>query len=200
MERIFEIRQDYNSITIEKKETKFRIEKSADGDIWFTSYHDIEVPIDFYSSAEEEWRSYIIFERLMKCIVGKYVLSDEEKDECSFLPKDFIDLQNKTIIWHSDSENDHLLKLQLNKNEITVSIVRDRKANNRSSNNSIRVRIRTHGSDYGNYYQEFENFFSELFNFACQVNTLKPQNGASKETQTVMQKRLSIFSKFKKMK
>lgn len=37
MDNIFEIKQGYSSITIEKNGTKFSIEKSPDGDIWFNS-------------------------------------------------------------------------------------------------------------------------------------------------------------------
>lgn len=198
MDNIFEIKQGYSSIIIEKNGTKFSIEKSPDGDIWFNSFDDVELPINFYSNNQEEWRSYVIFEGLMKLIVGKYVLNDDGKDEYSSLPKDFVDLQSKNIIWHSDSGHDNILKLQFNENEITVSIVRDKKVSNRNSNNAIRVRIRTNGSDYGNYYQEFECFFNELSNFACQVDSMKTQNNPKNETQPVIQKRLSIFNKFKK--
>lgn len=198
MDKIFEIKYGYSSITIEKNGAKFNIEKSPDGDIWFNSFDDVDLPINFYSSNQEEWQSYVIFERLMELIVGKYVLNDNEKNEYSSLPKDFVDLQSKNIIWHSDSVNDNILKLQFNENEITVSIVKDKKASNRNSNNAIKVRIRTNGSDYGNYYQEFEYFFNELSNFACQVNSIKIQNNPTNATRPVIQKRLSLFNKFKK--
>lgn len=58
MDNIFEIKQGHSSITIEKNGTKFSIEKSPDGDIWFNSFNDVELSINFYSSNQEEWRSY----------------------------------------------------------------------------------------------------------------------------------------------
>lgn len=198
MDNIFFIKMDYSSITIEKNGKKFSIEKSLDGDIWFNSFNDVELSISFYSSNQEEWQSYIIFERLMRLIVGKYVLNDAEKDEYSSLPKDFVDLQSKNIIWHSDSGNDNILKLQFNENEITVSIVRDKKVSNRNLNNATRVRIRTNGSNYRNYYQEFDCFFNEMSSFVCKVGSIKTQKDITNETQSVIRKKLSIFNKFKK--
>ncbi len=195
MDDIFEIKQGYSSITINKNGTKFSIEKTADGDIYFTSSNDVELLIDFYSSNEEELQSYIIFARLMKLIVGKYVLTDAEKDKYSSLPKDFVDLQNKSIIWHSDSWDDNILKMHFTENEITISILKDKKASNRNSHNPIKVRIRTNGSDYGNYYQEFEYFFNELSSFVCMLDSMKKQSNVTNENQSGIQKRLSIFNK-----
>ncbi len=198
MDNVFEIKRGYSSITVEKNGTKFSVEKSPDGDIWFNSLNDIELAIDFYSNDQKEWRSYVIFERLMKLIVGKYILSNDEKNEYSSLPKDFVDLEGKSIIWHSDSEIDNILRLQFNENKITVSIVQGKRKSNRNSNSAIRVRIRTNGSDYGNYYQEFECFFYEFFNFACQFDSMEVKNNLLKGAQPVIQKKLSIFNKFKK--
>lgn len=198
MANIFKIKQGYSSITIEKNGSKFNIEKSSDGDIWFDSLNDMELQISFNSTNQEEWQSYVILERLMKLIIDKYVLNEDKKYEYSYMPKDFVDIENKTIIWHSDSENENILKLQLNQNEITISILKDKNVNNRNSNNTIRVRIRTNGSDYGDYYQEFEYFFNELSSFSQQVESIKKQNIPKDESQSVLQKRLSLFSKFKK--
>lgn len=69
---------------------------------------------------------------------------------------------------------------------------------NRNSNNAIRARIRTNGSNCGNYYQEFEYFFNELASFAYHVDSMKMQNKPINETQSIIQKKLSIFNKFKK--
>lgn len=193
MDNIFAIKKGYNSITVVKNGTQFSIHQSPDNDIWFKSFGDIELALSFDSSDQEEWQCYIIFERLMKLIVGKYVLNDEAKHKYSLLPKDFVNLQNKEINWHSDSGDDNILKLKLHENKIIVSIARTE--NKRNFNNDIRVRIRTSGSDYGCYYQEFVSFFNELFNFACQVDLMKKQNNSLNETPQDVQKNLSLFKK-----
>ena len=85
----------------------------------------------------------------MKSIVGRYLLSGDSEDEYSFLPKDFIDLENKIITWHSDTERDNILQLQFRDREIVVSVVKNNDSKNKNSYNSIKVRIRTSGSVYG---------------------------------------------------
>lgn len=197
MEDNFEIKHGYgHSIIIEKDETTFSIEKGSDGDIWFNSSNgNITLPISFYSRSQEEWRCYVVFENLMKLIVGRYILNDDDKDEYNILPKDFIDLEKKTITWHSDSEKDNKLQLQLGKKEIIVSITRDENKGNRICDNIIKVRIRTSGSSYEYYYQEFEKFFNELSSFAYQVESMNKRNTSTNETKSTNQKKLSLFSK-----
>lgn len=197
MDNIFEIKNGYSGIIVEKNGTSFSVEKGPDGDIWFNSLNNIELPIGLYSRNQEEWRSYLIFENLMKAIVGRYVLSDDSKDGYSLLPKDFINLESKTITWHSDSNQDNILQLKFREKEITLSIVRDKNTSDRNSNNSIKVRIRTSGSDYGYYYQEFERFYSELSRFAYQIESSKTQN-ISTSDKTSPTKKLSLFDKLKK--
>lgn len=184
-------------LLLKKNGTSFSVEKGPDGDIWFNSLNNIELPIGLYSINQEEWRSYLIFENLMKAIVGRYVLSDDSKDGYSLLPKDFINLESKTITWHSDSNQDNILQLKFREKEITLSIVRDKNTSDRNSNNSIKVRIRTSGSDYGYYYQEFERFYSELSRFAYQIESSKTQN-ISTSDKTSPTKKISLFDKLKK--
>ena len=199
MENNFEIRPVYGrAIIIEKDGTSFSVEKGIDDDIWFTSNNgNIKLPISFYARNQEEWRSYVIFENLMKLMVGRYILNGDDKDEYSILPKDFIDLESKTITWHSDSEKNNKLQLQFGKKEIIVSITRDENDINRA-NDTIKVRIRTSGSSYEYYYHEFEKFFKELYNFACQVKPMSKSDVVTNETKTVMQKKLSLFDNSKK--
>ena len=45
------------------------------------------------------------------------MLNGDNEKEYSRLPKDFIYLENKVIIWHSDSGTDNLLKLEYTKEE-----------------------------------------------------------------------------------
>ncbi len=200
MENNFEIKQGYgHSIIIEKDGTAFSVEKGPDGDIWFNSASgDIRLPISFCSRNQEEWRSYVIFENLMKLIVGRYILTGDDKDDYSLLPKDFIDLESKTITWHSDSEKDNKLELQFGKKEIIVSISRDENESNRTYDNSIKVRIRTSGSNYEYYYQEFEKFFNELSSFAYQVESISKRYVSPNETKSVTQKNCLYLKKIKK--
>lgn len=106
----------------------------------------------------------------MKSIIGKYILNDDDKNKYSILPNDFIDLENKIITWHSDSEKNNVLQLQL----------------------------RTNGSTYEDYYQEFERFFDELFSFAYQGNLVRSQIGSTNEENPTIQKKLSLFNRLKK--
>lgn len=131
----------------------------------------------------------------MKSIVGRYLLSGDSEDEYSFLPKDFIDLENKIITWHSDTERDNILQLQFRDREIVVSVVKNNDSKNKNSYNSIKVRIRTSGSVYGYYYQEFERFYSELSRFAYQIESSKTQNILTSD-KTSPTKKLSLFDKF----
>ena len=197
MESNFEIKRSYsNNVIIEKDGMTFSIEKGPDGDIWFNSSNsNIKLPISFYSRNQEEWRSYVIFENLMKLIVGRYILNEDYKGKYNSLPKDFINLENKTITWHSDSGKDNKLQLQLGEKEIIVSIIRDINDINKTYNNTIKVRIRTSGSSYENYYQEFENFFGELSNFAYQVELMNKSDAPTNEAKSVAQRKLSLFDK-----
>lgn len=198
MDNSFEIKNGYNGAIIEKNGISFSVEKGPDGDIWFNSTKNIELSISFNSRNDEEWRSYVIFENLMKAIVGKYILDGDDKDQYSLLPKDFIDLEEKTITWHSDSDLSNTLQLKFGKKEIVISIYKEKNISDRVSNNSVRVRIRTSGSNYGYYYQEFEKFYRELSSFAHQVESLKTKNISTNEMKQPTQKRLSLFNKFKK--
>lgn len=198
MDNFFEIKYCNDSVIIKKNGISFSVEKGPDGDIWFNSLDsNIELPISYYSRNQDEFQSYIIFEYLMKSIVGRYLLSGDSEDEYSFLPKDFIDLENKIITWHSDTERDNILQLQFRDREIVVSVVKNNDSKNKNSYNSIKVRIRTSGSDYGYYYQEFERFYSELSRFAYQIESSKKQNILTSD-KTSPTKKLSLFDKFKK--
>lgn len=188
MERELQIKYYNNCIIIEKNGLKFSVEKKSDGDIWFNSNSNITFPIDFYSRNQIEWRSYNIFANLMKTIVGRYILSDDYKKKYNTLPKDFIDLETRKIIWHSDSNQYSSLYLHLKENQIIVSIKKDQNKKNTFSDGNLKVRIRTSGSDYGYYYQEFENFFNDLSNFAYQLNS-------SKNEKISKQRKLSLFNK-----
>lgn len=199
MDNNFDIKRGYNSIFIEKNGTTVSVSKGPDGDIWFNSLSgDISLPISFYSRDHKEWQSYVIFENLMKLIVGRYILSGDNKDEYSTLPEDFIDLENKTITWHSDSENNNKLQLKFGEKEIIVSITKDENAIKTTYDNAIKVRIRTSGSSYETYYKEFEKFFSELSIFCYQLEEMNNRDVPTSEIKYDKQRKLSIFNRFKK--
>lgn len=200
IENDFKIRKNCSSIIIEKSGSTFTIKQSIDGDIWFNTLNsNVKIAIKLNSINEEEFRSFIIFENLMKSIIGRYILNSDYRDN-SILPKDFIDLDSKTIIWHSDNELDNILQLQFMKNEIIVSITRNENVNNinLNYNNSTKVRIRTSGSSYEYYYQEFVKFFNELFVFASKNELIEKQDIATNATNAFEQRKLSLFKKFKK--
>jgi hypothetical protein len=197
MNNNFKIKHGYNSVIIEKDGTIFSVEKGLDGDIWFNSAKaNIKLPISFYSINQEEWQSYVIFENLMKSIVGRYVLNGD--NEYGILPNDFIDLESKTITWYSDCGKDNKLQLQFGEKEIIVSITGDDNISDKTYNNAIKVRIRTSGSSYECYYQEFERFFNELSSFSYQVESMSKREIPTYETKSTIQKKLSLFDKFKK--
>lgn len=98
----FNISNINNIIKLEKDDKVITIGQYPDNDMWFNcSLDDISFDINFNSRNFKEWQTYVIFENLIRCFVGKYVLSEPYKNE--LLPKDFIDIENKKIIWHSDS-------------------------------------------------------------------------------------------------
>ena len=198
MDNFFEIKYCDSGVIITKDGASFRVEKGPDGDIWFNSSNcNIELAISFYSRNQDEWRCFIVFEYLMKSLIGRYILNGDDKDGYSSLPKDFINLDNKTITWHSDSEYDNMLQLQLKEKELIISIIIDNNSNNRNYSNSTKVRIRTSGSSYEYYYKEFERFYDELSSFAYSIELSKNQDASANDKNSTT-KKLSLFRKLKK--
>ena len=188
MDSNFDIRTFYNNVVLEKDGSTFSIERGTDGDIWFSANEDIKLAINFSSRNRKEWQSFIIFENLMKLIIGRYVLNDDNKEEYSILPEDFVNLENKIITWYSDGEKNNKLQLQFKEKQIEVTLTRDENTSKLASYNPLNVRIRTSGSKYEYYYQEFEIFFNELFNYANQVTTMNNEP----------KRKLSLFKRQKK--
>ncbi len=167
-ENVFKISQINGSIVLSKDGKSIEVSKTLDDDIWFSTHEEETIlEITMYTRNRSEWQTYIVFESLMKSIVGRFVLNGEDKRDWSMLPKDFVDLENKIIIWHSDSGTDNVLKLTYSERIITISIIKDSKAKSYYTNT---VRIRTDGSSYEYYYQEFTKFFSELVQLESRLN------------------------------
>ena len=173
----FKISSVNGTIILEKDNNGVAISQAVDGDIWFsTSLDEFLLELKFSSRNREEWQTYLVFENLMKTIVGRYVLSGDCENEWSRLPKDFINLENKTIIWHSDSGTDNVLNFVYDKKCIKISIIKSKEANEHITN---AVRIRTDGSSYGYYYQEFTQFFHQLTLLEGRLNPIvQPVQGS----------------------
>lgn len=158
-------------IVIQKKNDACLIRQTGDNDIFFsTAKEKLELELKKDSSNYEEFRIYMIFDDLMKSIVGRYMLNDYNSGVCLNLPDDFIDLENKCITWHSDGSTDNILTLEYSEEVIKISITKSKVAN-RSAGNIVRVR--TSGSDYQSYYQEFIDFYQELEKLEKSINEEK---------------------------
>lgn len=191
----FKITRVNGTLVLEKDGNGFTICQGIDDDIFFTtSKEELSLDISMYSRNYSEWQIYMVFENLMKSVVGRYILSGDSAKEDSRLPEDFINLDERIISWHSDSEFDNILKLNYDKSAITVSILKS-KASSQHDTNS--VRIRTDGSNYEGYYQEFLEFFARLSELEYSLNK-NAQNSESKLIQPPNQKKLLFFKKNKR--
>ena len=155
----------------------------------------MNIELNLSSRNYSEWQTYIVFEYLMKTIIGRYILNEDNKKQYSHLPKDFINLENKVITWHSDSDTDNILKLEYSNDKnikVTISKCKDDKEYHTNS-----VRIRTNGSEYGYYYQEFLEFFRNLLSLEEKLN--KPIETIQQEKKE-QPKKLSLLKMFEKRK
>ena len=192
----FKISRNNYAVVIEKDNQRFSITQSNDDDIWFSTWQkEINIELSLSSRNYAEWQTYIVFEYLMKSMVGRYMLNSDNKKEYSRLPKDFIDLENKVIIWHSDSGIDNVLKLEYtDEKTIKISISKSKDSKEYDPNS---VRIRTSGSEYGYYYQEFLEFFRHLILLEQRLN----KNVESvKQHKKEEPKKLSLIKRFGKKK
>ncbi len=170
----FKISRHSYTISFEKNDQVFKIFQTNDDDIWFaTSQERMDIELSSASRNYSEWQTYMAFEQLMKSIIGRYILTGDDKNEYSILPKDFVDLEHKVIIWHSDSESESTLKFEYIDDVIRISIYKNINSKEKKNNS---VRIRTDGSDYGGYYQEFTEFFKQLLRLERRLNKTVEQN------------------------
>ena len=169
----FNIKRSNNALLLSKDEQTFSISKGVDDDIWFgTSEEETSITIRLGSRNYLEWQTYLVFENLLKRIIGKYILEDYQDEYFPRVPKDFIDFENKTITWHSDSGTDNVLTLHFDNHRITITITKSKDAKDHTTNS---VRIRTSGSEYDTFYQEFTEFYRQLWILEHELNkTLEP--------------------------
>lgn len=193
-EKEFTIKSNNHTIILEKNNQRLEISQSIDDDIGFsTSQKEMNIELNLSSRNYFEWQTYAVFEYLMKSIIGKYMLTGDNEKEYSHLPKDFIDLKNKSITWHSDSGIDNVLKLEYIDNRIIkISISKSKDSKEHHTNT---VRIRTNSSEYGYYYQEFLEFYRHLLLLEQRLN--KPVEKVQQEKKTE-HKKLSLFKRYNK--
>lgn len=160
-----------SGVIFEKDNKKFSVTKGIDGDIWFESSDaNLSMDINFSSRNRSEWRSYEIFEDLLEHIVGKFVLRKDVLGRGNLRYKDFIDIENRVITWHSDSSLDNVLRISYTKEKVNISITKDPSAKEHMNNG---VRIRTDGSEYGTYYQQFTKFYTQICEFERQSKPMQ---------------------------
>lgn len=191
----FQISNINGIIIIEKDDQKLSISQAVDEDIFFsTSKDELSLDISMYSRVYPEWQTYRVFESLLKSIVGRYILNDDDKKGDLWLPEDFIDLEGKVVTWHSDSGIDNILRFSYNETSITISLSKDKDGYSNSM-----VRIRTNGSRYEYYYQEFLEFYRNLSELEYRLNK-KEENIEVKTEEAPIQKKLAFFGKMKSKK
>ena len=195
--KYFTIRKSNQSIILEKDNQTFSISQGLDGDIYFsTTKNELVFDLNFSSRNYPEWQTYIVFEYLMKSIIGRYMLNGDNNQEYSFLPKDFIDLDKKIITWHSDSGIDNVLNLEYIDNKIIrVSLTKDKNSKEHYNNS---IRIRTSGSNYEYYYQEFLEFFRHLWMLEQRLNKPKEETKIEPKEEKVQPKKRTLLKRFNK--
>ncbi len=165
----FELNHTDSLIILQRGNDACFVRQAGDNDIFFsTAKEKLELELKFGSRNYYEWSTYLVFAKLMKAIAGRYMLDDYKKGEFSNLPQDFIDLENRVITWYSDGSEDNVLRLEYAADDvikITIS-----KAEGATVNSGNIVRIRTNGSEYGTYYQEVIDFYSNLKKLEQQLN------------------------------
>ena len=173
MENTFKIEKNLGSISIKKDGKSFSLDRRIDGDVWLGSSYDIEIPIERYYSSYyglDETATHKLFENLMIVVFGQYVLEDYN-DEYNGLPKDFIDLDNRTITWHSDGGGNSTLKLKAIGNQIIISIIGEKE-----KDKTRWVRFRTSGSEYKEYYNFFIALYRDLEDLISRIEEEKREN------------------------
>lgn len=156
MNNNFMIYRENNNIVLNNSEQSICIFRTSDKDIWFSSEkNDISFEIKLNGTRNNiEKETYDIFYKLVKLIVGRYMLNDLNKN--SKLPDNFIDLEQNEINLFSDTNDGNMLTICYHKDVIKILI----KKGNKALNNNIR--IRTSGSMYGTYYLEFCELINNL--------------------------------------
>ncbi len=191
-QKSFNITPSYSYVKIEKDGKFFVINKAPDNDIWFETKEELlTFDLSFSSIEFAEWQTYDVFYNLLKAIIGRYFLNGDNK-EYSNLPKDFIDMENKVITWHSDSATDNVLQLQYIDDIIRIKLIKS--PLNKGEN---KIRIRTNGSDYDRYHQEFTFFYNQLFILAHKLEE-KAAIKKVESKQTSTERKLTLKKLFKR--
>ena len=155
MKMKFIMKKCYGGVSLQRGNQEIQITQAIDNDLFFqTSGKTSSITLDI-SSDSSELKAYQSFRQLIITLFGEYIIKEHYPYD---LPEDFINIDNKTIIWHSDMGTNDYLKLQVTNDTINISLL---KTDNDKGKSNI-VRIRTNGSDYGNYYRPFITLFQSL--------------------------------------
>ncbi len=161
-----------NKINIIKDDNEITIKKDLYNNIWFIGNNNKETTIDLNVGSFDynEFKTYHIFYSLIQDIMGKYVLQDNNS-EYNGLPIDFINLDDKEIICHSDCEPVSFLKMKLEDGTISISIIKEKHLDSTIIKNHLK--ISQIDSQYGNYYNDFSTFYDQLFKYSKEIKKLK---------------------------
>lgn len=173
----FNITNFNGSIILEKDNQKISISQADNSDIWFRTMNNettIELRSDYMTW--NEWQTFLVFENLIKLLFGHYYIYDI-KNQYNLLPKDFINIENKTITWHSNNNDDNKIIFKHNGDSIKITMIKG-KDDGYSGNF---VMIKANSSKYKNYYQEFISFFKNLYNLEKDLIDLSPNKVKEKK-------------------
>jgi len=161
------IKTNGNTVFFIGKDNKndFCVNQANDNDIYFMSENpNITFTLEKLAIEHPEYQTYKLFDSLIKEMVGNFVMDEY----ATFLPKDFIDIPNKTITIHSDSGSDNTLKFQYVKDgNLTITIIKGPNVPDYYNN---AIRICTSGSRYNYYWHYFVKFYKALTQLAISLN------------------------------
>lgn len=171
------IKQNKGVYTLEKEDKKLLLWQTEDKDICFCDENP-DTPLEFDLKTDNYLEGIINdkFKWLMISIFGRYLLEDADDKESS-LPKDFVDLRNKIITWHSDNDNTLQLSYDKEAQTMRLSIVKGEKT---KSPKGI-VRIKKDDPTYQYYSHFFQILFNDLdgafffIDFASKFNPSKDE-------------------------
>ena len=163
MDKKLNITHKNKSITIARNEGDISFNKDINNSIWISgNSNETHIDINVGSFDYNEFKLYHIFYNLIQRVMGKYILQDYIP-YYNGLPIDFINIEEKAIIYHSDQDSTCYFKLKFNNGTITLSVIKQKDLDTPLIKNS--VVISSHDSQYGNYYDELNLFFEQLYDY-----------------------------------
>lgn len=179
MNKKFKTTTLYNCVKINKGEKEITIKKDLDDSLWISGNknQDTTINLNVTSFDYDEFKTYHIFYDLAKNILGKYMFQDYKQPH-NFLPKDFINIKDKEIVYHTDAEATSCLKIKMEQSSISISIIKEKYLDSDIIQNSVKIERNSY--NYGNYYEEFAKFYEELYKY---YHVTKKEKGYQKRLQ-----------------